>query len=118
MEKDIYFCDHCRNPYDVEPDSTGAYICPKCHKKMSYWITEIFDETGKYIRSEVREQPKPSYDMKYITTGVPTIECPYCHSTNTKKISGFSRGFAAGLLGLGSSSLGKQWHCNRCDSDF
>ncbi len=48
----------------------------------------------------------------------PTITCPYCKSTNTKKISSMSRMFSGGLFGLGSKKIGKQWHCNSCGSDF
>lgn len=49
---------------------------------------------------------------------IPKITCPYCKSTNTKKLSSLSRAFSAGFFGLGSSKIGKQWHCNRCGSDF
>ena len=40
------------------------------------------------------------YDIK--------VECPYCHSTNTKKIHYF------GWLGM----VGKQFHCNNCNANF
>lgn len=49
---------------------------------------------------------------------IPKITCPYCKSTNTKKLSSLSRALSAGLFGLGSSKIGKQWHCNSCGSDF
>lgn len=55
---------------------------------------------------------KPSTPTK------PVITCPYCKSTNTKKLSSLSRALSAGLFGLGSSKIGKQWHCNSCGSDF
>ena len=42
------------------------------------------------------------------------IVCPYCKSTDTKKIDVVSRGTSFGLFGFGSSKVGKQWHCNRC----
>ena len=48
----------------------------------------------------------------------PKITCPYCKSTNTKKLSSLSRALSAGIFGLGSSKIGKQWHCNSCGSDF
>ena len=48
----------------------------------------------------------------------PTITCPYCQSTNTSKISTTSRMLSAGLFGLGSKKIGKQWHCGKCGSDF
>ena len=46
------------------------------------------------------------------------VTCPYCKSTNTKKISAVSR--AESILGFGlfSKKLGKEWHCNNCNSDF
>lgn len=46
------------------------------------------------------------------------VKCPYCSSTNTKKISSMSSMFSGGLFGLGSGKIGKQWHCNSCGSDF
>ena len=48
----------------------------------------------------------------------PTVSCPYCKSTNTKKISGTSRFMSTGIFGLASGKIGKQWHCNSCKSDF
>ena len=46
-------------------------------------------------------------------------ECPYCHSKNTKKISGFSKAGSVALFGLfARGKVGKQWHCNQCTSDF
>ena len=51
-------------------------------------------------------------------SSTPKITCPYCKSTNTKKLSSLSRALSAGLFGLGSSKIGKQWHCNSCGSDF
>lgn len=49
----------------------------------------------------------------------PTITCPYCQSTNTKKISGLSKAVSVGLFGI--FALGKttkQFHCNSCNADF
>lgn len=47
-----------------------------------------------------------------------SAECPYCQSKNTKKISTVGRATSFGLFGFGSSKLGKQWHCNKCGSNF
>lgn len=49
----------------------------------------------------------------------PTITCPYCKSTNTKKISRLSKTVNVGLFGI--FALGKttkQFHCNNCKADF
>lgn len=73
--------------------------CPVCH----YWMgnVEVMPEENSYSHPEK-----------------PQVECPYCHSTNTKKITNTSRWISAGLFGIGSSKVGKQWHCNKCGSDF
>lgn len=58
------------------------------------------------------ENRKELYDSK-------KIECPYCNSTNTKKITNVSKAGSIALWGI--FALGKttkQWHCNSCGSDF
>lgn len=45
-------------------------------------------------------------------------KCPYCGSFHTSKIGVVTRGVSVGLVGLASSKIGKQWHCNNCNSDF
>lgn len=46
------------------------------------------------------------------------VAIPYCSSTDTSKISAMSRVVSTGLFGLGSNKVGKQYHCNKCKSDF
>lgn len=46
------------------------------------------------------------------------VECPYCHSNNTKKLKASSRITSFLLVGAASGKIGKQWHCNHCGSDF
>ena len=48
----------------------------------------------------------------------PTITCPYCKSTNVKKITTTSRVIGAATMGLASSNIGNQWYCNNCKSKF
>ena len=48
----------------------------------------------------------------------PKITCPYCKATNIRKIGIVSRSVSAGIFGLGSKKIGKQWHCDHCGSDF
>lgn len=48
-----------------------------------------------------------------------TVECPYCHSTNTNKITNTSKAVHTAMFGIFSISRNsKQWHCNQCGSDF
>ena len=48
----------------------------------------------------------------------PHVECPYCHSNNTEKISTVSRAVSVSLVGAASGKIGKQWHCKQCGSNF
>ena len=48
-----------------------------------------------------------------------TITCPYCKSTDCKKISDLSK--AGNIVLWGVFALGKttkQFHCNSCEADF
>ena len=58
----------------------------------------------------------PTQELLFNTK--PTVECPYCKSDNTSKIGTINRVLSIGVFGLGSSKIGKQWHCNQCNSDF
>ena len=72
---------------------------------------EAYEDRIRTVKREnsARQPTKPSS---------PQITCPYCHSTNTKKISAVSRAGSIGLFGIFSKKVGKQWHCNSCGSDF
>lgn len=48
----------------------------------------------------------------------PTVECPYCHSTDTKKISTTSKVMNTAVFGFFGTKRFKEWHCNSCNSDF
>lgn len=46
------------------------------------------------------------------------VHCPYCNSTNCKKISGVSKATSVAMFGIFSQKVKKQWHCNNCGSYF
>ena len=46
------------------------------------------------------------------------VQCPYCKSYDTTKITTGSRMASAVMWGVASNKLGKQWHCNKCKSNF
>lgn len=47
------------------------------------------------------------------------VVCPYCGSTDTDKISNISKATATALFGVHALAKNtKQWHCNKCNSDF
>ena len=63
-----------------------------------------------------RKQSNPGKPISVSTT--PVVECPYCHSPNTKKITTTGRMMSIGFFGFASKKMGKQWHCNNCSSNF
>lgn len=48
----------------------------------------------------------------------PTVECPYCHSNDTKKITNTSKVVNTAIFGIFGTKRYKQWHCNNCKTDF
>lgn len=116
-----YMCDDCLEPYDYDSDKGDEFLCPKCGHKMTYLNTEEIDpNTNKVINSyqeSRRKQNNPGEPISVSTS--PVVECPYCHSTNTKKITTTSKVAHTAFFGLFSISRNsKQWHCNQCGSDF
>lgn len=98
--------------------------CPNCKKTYrdfdQYCL--VCNQKLKYIDgTEVVEYPSEPTGNKYTNPQptTPTITCPYCKSTDCKKITGLSKAGSVALWGI--FALGKttkQWHCNNCKSDF
>lgn len=75
-------------------------------------------EFSQEARQKRIEQDK--LDSLYQTPYTPPtrIECPYCRSYDVKKITTAGRAVSVGVFGIASGKIGKQWHCNKCKSDF
>lgn len=119
-----YVCEHCSNACDFkEDDIREVYMCPECGKPMWYLSSyEIDENTGLtvgeswYDSSREKKSPAP-FSQSQPTS--PTITCPYCKSTDCKKISGLSKAGSVALWGIFAlGKTAKQWHCNSCKSDF
>ena len=117
-----YWCNNCVEPYAFsEEDEKNIVICPVCRNKMEYICSEdIDDETNKVTRKWWDEERQASHpENKSFTPSTPTTTCPYCKSTDCKKISGLSKAGSVALWGI--FALGKttkQFHCNNCKADF
>ena len=112
----------------------GMIKCPKCGKIISdtsrkcsgcgfdgiaSYLLNGLKETDNIKRQQEEEQRKKEYEEKiYNEAKARVVTCPYCHSTNTKKISQMSIMASIGFWGVFSKKIGKQWHCNSCNSDF
>lgn len=93
--KNTLRCPECGGYADKRD---GYTVCPKCSCKL---ITE-----DEYCSNGYHNSDKP------------IVECPYCHSTDTKKISTTSKVMNTAVFGIFGTKRHKQWHCNQCNSDF
>lgn len=99
--------DVVRNKYlkNIQVDSNLSNI--NKNNEQEHYQHELNKLNGNNIETHTSKPTKP------------TITCPYCQSTNTKRISGLSKAGSVALFGI--FALGKttkQWHCNECGSDF
>lgn len=116
VKKYCYECSKCNKLYFFEIDKQFSIICPNCNSEMQ--LEGIYNCDTELAE---KAQNTPPYDPTKDPSSpyyIPVIKCPYCLSTNTSKISTMSRVVSTGLLGLGSKKVGKQYHCNKCNSDF
>lgn len=103
---------------------------PEFDVNLHNQLPQFFADRNKWIEKQtiITDSLNKGYDMRTALKHVkdaeegrpskPEVECPYCHSCNTTKISGASRWLSVGLFGIGSKKVGKQWHCKSCGSDF
>lgn len=103
---------------------------PEFDENLHNQLPQFFADRNKWIEKQeiIDNSLANGYDMRTSLKHVkdaeegippkPEVECPYCHSHNTTKISGMSRWLSVGLFGIGSKKVGKQWHCKSCGSDF
>lgn len=81
--------------------------------RKSYNLTSNTATTSNQAQTKSSQQISPPQ-----VSFKPTVRCPYCNSTNTKKISTLSRMGSFATFGFAGKKVGKQWHCNNCKSDF
>jgi len=92
--------------------------CQNCGHEESYIkiLTETNTEFGECKKCGKMTYVKPNDNARENRS---VVKCPYCNSTNTRKISSVSKAGSFALFGIfaiGKST--KQWHCNDCKSDF
>lgn len=120
-----YLCHNCglaENRKDNEVIKTTN--CSNCNSPTEWLAAIEFDDNDLMVREyclsgKIIEHEKPhKLEPTSMPKPKPTVTCPYCNSTNCKKLGAISRGVSFGLFGFGSGKIGKQWHCNDCKSDF
>lgn len=106
--KVCYMCPICAQGYFFDKSSQFSTECPKCHVEMV-----CVEEKNTTTEIEERESRRWENGKSAML-----IECPYCHSFNTKKISSLSKAGSVAMFGIFSQKIKHQWHCNSCNSDF
>lgn len=80
---------------------------------INLYQTDIIEYELKMsqFRQQLEQQKQAKQDNQ--------LRCPYCHSTDVKKITMTSKVTHGAVFGLfGARKILKQWHCNKCKSDF
>ena len=130
------------HPHEIKDDNTD--VCPYCNNKLvDTPITEndfdliwdVSDSDRQFLEAmiELKKNDPIEYQLKIsqfkanlkqqessnVEEEDNTPHCPYCNSTNIKKITTGSKVAHTALFGIFSISRNsKQWHCNNCKSDF
>lgn len=112
------------------------YRCPNCGKVENF-RTDIFGNNLQGIRcvkcnhimrkaEDVKEVKHPEIldNSSHVIGTVPStsknqVACPYCKSTDCKKITNTSKAVHTAIFGIFSIGRNsKNYHCNKCGSDF
>ena len=72
----------------------------------------------KKVISKYGAPQTPINKVLYSRPITPIVKCPYCQSSNTKKISSAAKAVNIAMFGLFGNKRKYQWHCNNCGSDF
>ncbi len=95
----------------------SIYDYVKRLKQYNYILDHFAEYQKEQYQRRVDRERKLEASTLY-SSGV-RVECPYCHSKNTRKISGASKAGNVALFGVfAAGKVSKQWHCNQCNSDF
>lgn len=112
-----YCADYIQNVMGIKLNPNWKQIREDAYKMRVQLAEERYErskrESYNRMMAEYYAEKDPNAPA---CPGVP--RCPYCNSTNLSKIGIVNRSVSVGTLGLASSKIGKQWHCNSCGSNF
>lgn len=121
-----HVCPFCGSEQPLEDrayalgDTIVDIKCEKCGFEESFYRSDSYMDVAYCPKCGETTYSNTDGKKPMLTYApVPEIECPYCHSKNTKKISGMSKAGNIAIWGIFSiGKVTKQWHCNNCKSDF
>lgn len=111
-------CPHCGCPIEK------TITCSRCGYDTDLTYKQIQDlgfcvsceNCGNEIRVSTPEDELRWASQRQNESKI--VECPYCHSSNTSKITTTAKAVNIALFGLLGNKRKHQWHCNNCKSDF
>ena len=114
-------CPICGKPLVLMDITIDEWLFLTAHSKDIGFLLEmdklkhnsIVDFTIKV--EQLKNSAKQYYEQQR-QQNIP--KCPTCGSTNIKKISATKRWVSTGILGLGSSDLGKTMCCESCGAKW
>ena len=125
-------CDYCNNIMQYIPDEflVGKRKCIFKDELKQQFIDEYVKSSPEFdpylfehreedmFNKRMSDRAKMAHGKAILEEQSRRITCSYCGSSNVKKIGLLNRAVSTELWGLGSKKIGKQWHCNNCNSDF
>lgn len=111
------FCGVDRIPTETFGGDFLKYTHKQKEEEINHYIETLIKDTYDPEARKYREANETYAFAHYVQKD--ELSCPYCHSTNVKKISGLSNAGSVAMWGvLAAGKVSKQWHCNSCGSDF
>lgn len=98
--------------------AVGEYLRPKYVFNDPRFSKVKYNERVKAETEYIHKKRKEDEEFVAAYYGHPTITCPTCGSTNTKKISGLSKAASVGLFGIFSQKVKHQFKCNSCGYEW
>ena len=98
---------------------TGQKLNPIMVQKRKDYLKKIYKEQKEILQKRIRKSEESrinEYQQKYLAEH--NIHCPYCNSTNIRKIGTVNRAVSVGMFGLASKKIGKTHKCNDCGSTW
>ena len=110
---------HCTNKESHNMTDNGTYKQWKQQIREKYVVgSSEFDENLYNKRLQEEKATADYYASIPRRPSEPKVTCPYCKSTNTKKISSMAKAANVAMFGIFGNKRKHQWHCNKCGSDF
>lgn len=105
--------------YQSDLNSLYDTLHRKYEQEGIQFTKQDFEDYLQSKRLEQYTQYKDVHSANHVDiTTDNTPKCPICGSHHLEKISLTSRAVSIAVLGMLSTKINKQWHCNDCGTNF